>query len=172
MNNKAFFEGNVESKCHLWRGKGWMQSVPWLLGCVAKSDQGEAGLGIQMVLEIAPRSSATSPRFWTLTVPLLIFLGPCFPKQINSFSMHKWHVSCSYMSLELLSKSSSGLQRLCLNPKHLSNQRGRWFLESAVSPGWGGNFWEESVGLWVKMAMLCIKVHNENDESQNHRITE
>ena len=117
-----------------------MQSACGLLGCVAKSDEGEAGLGIQLVLEMTPGSSAPSPRFWTtIVLSVLISLGPCFPKQISSFSLHKWHISGSYVPFGLPSKFSSSLQRLHLNPKHLSNQRGRWFPESVVSLGWG---WE------------------------------
>lgn len=110
-----------------------MQSARGLLGCVAKFDQGEAGLGIQLVLEMALGSSAPSPRFWTtIVLSVLIFLGPCFPKQISSFSLHKWHISGSYAPLGLPSKFSSSRQRLHLNPKDLSNQRGRWFLWSPL----------------------------------------
>lgn len=165
QNSAAFFEGNVESKCHLRRGKGQMQSACEVLGYVARSDQGEAGLGIQLVLEMAPGSPAPSPRFWTtIILSVLISLGRCFPKQISSFSLHKWHTSGCHVPLRLPSKFSSSLQRLHLNPKHLSNQRRRWFLELVVSLGWGRKFWEEAVGPWVQMVLLSAEVHNENNE--------
>lgn len=55
--------------------------------CIAQSDQGEVGLGLQLGLEMAPGSSALSPRSWTMVVLApLISLGP---KQISSFSLHK-----------------------------------------------------------------------------------
>lgn len=67
-----------------------MQSEHKLSGYVAKSDQGEAGLGIQLGLKVASGSSAASPSFWTaIVLSVLISLGPCFPKQISSFSLHK-----------------------------------------------------------------------------------
>lgn len=153
LNSTAFFKGNVESKCHLWTRKGQMQSEHELSGYVAKSDQGEAGLGIQLVLKVASGSSAASPSFGTtIVLSVLVFLGPCFPKQISSFPCIKWHIRGS-----LPSKFSSSLQGLSLNPKQLSNQKGRWFLEFVVSPGWCGKCWEESEGPWVKVVLLLFK---------------
>lgn len=165
QNSTAFFEGNVESKCHLRRGKGQTQSARGLLGCVGKPNQGESGLGIRLVLEMAPGSPAPSPCFWTMSVlSVLISLGPCFPKQISSFSLHKRYISGSYVPLGLCSKFSSNLERLHLNPNHLSNQRGRRFLESVVSLGWSGKCREEGEGPQVQMVLLSIKVHNKNNE--------